>query len=61
MGSSYEMQEQTSPRPSFTADITARLQQLVTGWQGAERNHHYPICTMSASMLHGREVVTCYP
>ena len=38
MGRSLQTKEQTALRPSFTAEITTRLQQLVAGWQGAERN-----------------------
>ena len=38
MGRSFQTQEQTASRPTFTAEITTRLQQLVAGWQGAERN-----------------------
>src|SRR5258707_15027185 len=38
MGRSPPTEERAASRPLFTADITIRLQQLVTGWQGAERN-----------------------
>src|SRR5712692_1455154 len=42
MGRSGHTEEQAASRPSFTADIATRLQQLVTGWQGAERNQPLP-------------------
>jgi len=38
MGRSPPTEERAASRPLFTADITIRLQQLVAGWQGAERN-----------------------
>src|SRR5260370_21995410 len=38
MGRSPPTEERAASRSLFTADITIRLQQLVTGWQGAERN-----------------------
>jgi len=38
MGRSPPTEERTGLYPSLTADVTMRLQQLVAGWQGAERN-----------------------
>ena len=38
MGRSSPTEEQTGSYPSFIADVTSRLQQLVAGWKGAERN-----------------------
>jgi len=38
MGRSPPTEERAASRHLFTADITIRLQQLVAGWQGAERN-----------------------
>jgi len=38
MGRSPPTEERAGSYPSFIADVTVRLQQLVAGWQGAERN-----------------------
>ena len=38
MGRSPPTEERAGSYPSLTADVTWRLQQLVAGWQGAERN-----------------------
>src|SRR5260370_749850 len=38
MGRSPPTEERAGSYPSLTADVTLRLQQLVAGWQGAERN-----------------------
>ncbi len=38
MGRSPPTEDRARSYPSLSADITLRLQQLVTGWQGAERN-----------------------
>ena len=38
MGRSSPTEERTAPSPSLTSDITLRLQQLVVGWHGVERN-----------------------
>src|SRR2546429_3627912 len=38
MGRSSPTEERAGSYPSFIADLPWRLQQLVTGWQGAERN-----------------------
>ena len=38
MGRSPLTEEQATSRPFLTADLSLRLQQLVAGWQGAERN-----------------------
>src|SRR5712691_1379143 len=38
MGRSSPTEERAGPYPSFIADLPWRLQQLVAGWQGAERN-----------------------
>src|SRR5713101_5688231 len=38
MGRSPPTEERAGSYPSFIADVTMRLQQLVAGWQGAERN-----------------------
>src|SRR5437879_3735932 len=35
-------EELAASRPSLTADISTRLQQIVVGWQGAERNQPLP-------------------
>ncbi len=37
-GRSPPTEERAGSYPSFIADVTMRLQQLVAGWQGAERN-----------------------
>src|SRR2546429_4671248 len=38
MGRSASTEDRAGSYPSLTADVTLRLQQLVVGWQGAERN-----------------------
>jgi len=38
MGRSSPTEERAGSYPSFIANVTMRLQQLVVGWQGAERN-----------------------
>src|SRR5947209_252824 len=38
MGRSSPTEERAGSYPAFIADVTMRLQQLVVGWQGAERN-----------------------
>jgi type I restriction enzyme, R subunit len=38
MGRSPPTQDRAGSYPALTADVTSRLQQLVAGWQGAERN-----------------------
>src|SRR5947209_4122241 len=38
MGRSSPTEERAGSYPAFIADVTMRLQQLVAGWQGAERN-----------------------
>src|SRR5260370_34163510 len=38
MGRSPPTEDRAGSYPSLTADVTWRLQQLVAGWQGAERN-----------------------
>ncbi len=38
MGRSPSTENRARSYPSFVADVTLRLQQLVAGWQGAERN-----------------------
>src|SRR5438477_12111516 len=38
MGRSSPTEERAGSHPSFIANVTMRLQQLVVGWQGAERN-----------------------
>src|SRR5579864_6351290 len=38
MGRSPPTEDRAGSYPALTADITSRLQQLVAGWQGAERN-----------------------
>src|SRR5947199_385537 len=38
MGRSSPTEERAGSYPSFIADLPLRLQQLVAGWQGAERN-----------------------
>src|SRR5216683_2697299 len=42
MGRSPPTEERAGSYPSLTADVTWRLQQLVAGWQGAERNQPLP-------------------
>src|SRR2546421_9183231 len=38
MGRSSPTEERAGSYPSFIADLPWRLQQMVAGWQGAERN-----------------------
>jgi hypothetical protein len=38
MGRSPSTENRAGSYPSLLADVTLRLQQIVTGWQGAERN-----------------------